>query len=789
MRNDDRLPMVEVRGQCPPAVPFQPAAIHVPAHLEADATAAQFITFGEVLRAFWRHKLLVGALVAACVAAGLAIAWTQVPVYQAKALIEVQGINENFLNRREIDPTVEGAADAFEPYVQTQMRLMQTDRMLGRAAGRLHLERLPEFQPKPGLLDRLRAKPGAGAAPEKGVSRQDLLAAMARRLTVRLSGDTRIIEVAFESYDPETAAAVANAVAEEYVAQNLEKRLSATQYTGKWLAGQLQELKGSLDQAEREMQQYVTSHDLLYTSEDAKDSVAEARLRQLQAALTTAQEARFQDQSRYELVSNAPVGNLSDAIDSEAIRADQSKLNDLRQKYAEARALYKPEHYKVQQIQVQIDEVQRALERERSQVLNRLHSQYEASLRREKLIWNDLKSQTGVVRTQSAHSAEYNTLRRSVDTYRKLYDSTLEKVKETELSSAIRANNVQIAESAVAPSTPVRPSKPMYAAVGMFAGMLLGVVSALHRDRRARLARMPGEMSARLGVPEFGPIPSAAIDLPYSLKTAAGRSPRTCSYRPRSYRTSVSAPPEEPGILRNWLELVTWRQPESALAESYRETLASLMHSGAGGAPQVVVFTSACAADGKTTTVTNIGIALAESGRQVLLIDADRRRPHLHEVFKRSNDWGFSDFLLEATPVRLLDLASVAVPTDIPRLHILPGGSDRSCVPNLVDNYRAAELLAAARRQFDTILIDTPPMLALSDARGLGRMADGVALVMRAERTPEHIVRAATERLRQDGTRVLGTILNNWKPSRAFGSASYERAAYGFKHASGSGRE
>jgi succinoglycan biosynthesis transport protein ExoP len=166
------------------------------------------------------------------------------------------------------------------------------------------------------------------------------------------------------------------------------------------------------------------------------------------------------------------VENLSDAVDNETIHSYQAKLTDLREKYAESRAVYTEEHYKVRQIQGQIDEVQGALERERRALLSRLRGGFESAQRREKLIQSDLRAQTDLVRVQSAKTVEYNTLKRSVEMYRKLYDSTLQKVKETELASAIRANNVQIAENAPQPSSPVRPSKPMYLAVGMFAGLL-----------------------------------------------------------------------------------------------------------------------------------------------------------------------------------------------------------------------------------------------------------------------------------------------------------------------------
>ncbi|MGP8246995.1 MAG: GumC family protein [Bryobacteraceae bacterium] len=740
-----------------------------------------FLTFGEVFGALWGAKGRVTVLAAAGAAIALAVAFSQPPVYQAKALIEVQGINENFLNHRDIDATVEAGSIEIEPYLQTQIKIIETDTLLGAVADRLHLEQTAEFQPRPGLADRVRTalhlKPMApGADP-----RETTIAAMEKNLTVRLSGETHIIEVAFESHSPKTAAAVANAIAQEYITRNLDKRLSATEHTGAWLAGQLTELKGNLDQAQGDLERYVVSHDLLYTGDEQKDSVAEARLRQLQSALTSAQEARITEQSHYELVAKTPVDKLSDAVDSDTMRAYQAKLTELREKYAEMRAVYTAEHYKVKQIQGQINEVSNAIERERKALLSRLKGQYTAAVRRENLIQGDLDSQASVVRSQSAGEVEYDTLKRSVETYRKLYDSTLERVKETELAAAIRANNVQIAENAAPPMAPVRPSKPMYGAVGMFAGLVAGLVMAMGRERHHRQLRAPGEIGARLGLHELGSIPSAAIDLPYSVKEGKGIRARI-----RAYRRIEPAAGAESEFLRDWLETVTWRQRESALAESYRGVLASLMHSGVE-APRVVAVTSAMEGEGKTTTATNLGIALAESGRRVLLIDADRRRPHLDRVFRVSNQWGLSDYLLETTPTGLLDISKLVSATDVPNLFVLPAGTDRSCVPNLVNNARAADLLAALGKCYDAIVIDTPPMLALSDARGIGRMADGVVLVVRAERTPEQLLLAMAEKLEQDGTPVLGAVLNNWKPARASQASDYQRAEYSYR-ASGSYR-
>ena len=715
-----------------------------------------------------RRKWLLIGLVCVGAVAGLAVAYSQRPVYQAKALIEVQGENENFLNRRELDPNASEGGIMLEPYIQTQVKLLQTDRLLGRVADKLNLDTLAEFHPKPGLLAKLKAKVSGGA---KGAanSRQALLETMRRNLTVRLSGETHIVEVAYESTDPGTASSVANTLAQEYVALNLEKRLSATEYTGKWLSGQLLELKKSLDGSEAELQAYVKSHGILASPDPTKTNIEDAKLRQLEAAYQTAREARIGDQARYEMAAGAPLERLQDAVDNDTVRAYQTKLTDLKQKLAEARAVYTPAHYKVREIQAQVDEVQQALERERQALVSRLKNQFDASTKREQLLDSDLNHAMGQVTQETADAVKYERLKREVDTYSKLYDGTLEKVKETDLASAVRANNVQVAETSMPPSAPVRPSKPLYGALGTIGGMLFGAILALHRDRSNRLVNGPGECVSRLGIPEFGPIPCASVELPYSVKTPSLA--RTSSY------ASGEAVPEDDGILRNWLDVVTWRHRGSQMAESYRNTLTSLMHSAGENPPRVIAFTSACAGEGKTTVVTNLGIALAESGRRVLLIDADRRRPRLHEVFRCSNERGLSEYLTEPW-ARTCDIRELAQRTEIPGLRVIPAGQDRSCSPNLVQNRRMADLLAAARREYDTVLIDTPPLLALSDGRGVGRMADGVALVVRSQRTPEHILFTVTERLRQDGIRVLGTILNSWKPGGRFGRAYSESAKY-----------
>ena len=170
--------------------------------------------------------------------------------------------------------------------------------------------------------------------------------------------------------------------------------------------------------------------------------------------------------------------------------------------------------------------------------------------------------------------------------------------------------------------------------------------------------------------------------------------------------------------------------------------------------------------DGKSTVVSNLGIALAEIGRKVLVIDADLRRPRQHKIFDVPNDAGLSN-LLKSQEQQPDAWARLVQDTRIPGLWVLPSGPATQAAANLLYSPRLTELLSKAKREYDMVLIDTPPMLQMTDARVLGRMVDAVIMVARAEQTTRDALVAATKRFGEDRIRVLGTILNDWNPKRS----------------------
>jgi capsular exopolysaccharide synthesis family protein len=213
------------------------------------------------------------------------------------------------------------------------------------------------------------------------------------------------------------------------------------------------------------------------------------------------------------------------------------------------------------------------------------------------------------------------------------------------------------------------------------------------------------------------------------------------------------------------VELITHQRKHSIAAESFRVVLTAILFSGENGSrPRVLVLTSASPSEGKTTVTSNLAIALAEINRKTLLIDADMRKPRLHEIFQVPNDRGLSTVLQERTLTEE-SLQGVVFETAIPNLYVLPTGP--SAASGLLYSPVLPELLKRFKKEFDMVLIDTPPMLQMPDARVVGRQADAVVMVVRAGQTTRDAAIAARERLAEDGTRMLGTILNDWNPKQS----------------------
>jgi capsular exopolysaccharide synthesis family protein len=429
----------------------------------------------------------------------------------------------------------------------------------------------------------------------------------------------------------------------------------------------------------------------------------------------------------------------------------------------------------VKRVKAQIDEIEKTIRAERTHVLHRIRNEHESAVLRERLLEADYTAQSGLVTAQAGKSVEYRILEREAATNRALYDNLLQKVKEAGVAAAMAASNVRVIDPATTPSRPIRPNHVLNGGLGLASGALLGLLLIFIRERSDRTLRQPGDAALFLGLPELGVIPDG--DGERKERHRAGRFPERGEILQIAGAASSADPDRAPH--GDNVELATWQRRPSLIAECFRATLTSILFAGgADNRPRVLVVTSASPGEGKTTVASNLAIALAEINRRVLLIDADMRKPRLHKVFGVSNLSGLSNLLRERNPLNGTPLAGVAQATGIPNLFVLSSGPGAVSIPNLLHSERMAELLEKARGEFDTILIDSPPMLPIADARILARSADAVVLVLQAGRTSRDSARAVVNRFSEDGSVILGAVLNSWTPSgREYGDY-YEYTAY-----------
>ncbi len=347
----------------------------------------------------------------------------------------------------------------------------------------------------------------------------------------------------------------------------------------------------------------------------------------------------------------------------------------------------------------------------------------------------------------------------------------------------MRASNILVVDTAKPPLLPYRPNYPLNTALGLLTGVFFGTGLCILRERFNRRIVAPGFAPAYLRVPELGAIPMA-MEPAFRLR--------------KLFHTRNKSPGAIPGLTGNGASgngslkasLVAAPSEQTVMAEAFRATLTSILLpsldrillSTLEGLPgRVIVLTSPGPGAGKTTVTSNLGIAMAEIGRRVLLVDADLRRPNLHRIFRLSNSWGLCDLLRANDLVENHGIFQMARHSDVPGLDVLTSGDARGNPVHLLYSPRLPRLLGKAVREYDLVLIDAPPAIQVADARVLGRLADGVILVIHAGRTTREGAVFCCQRFADDGAHVLGTILNSWDLKRAVYGADYGYGAQGRK--------
>ncbi len=697
----------------------------------------------EYWRILTKRKGTLLLIAVASLLAGFLFTKLQAPIYRARTLVEIESINDDFLHVRDVNSAgSDVSTQSPESNVRTQIAVLQSRPVIERTLQKHNLwsRMIADTRKRHGLIER-----SAKASVPETIARAEVVNLTSKRLRIRSQPNTRVLEITFDSKDPQIAADFVNSLSSAFTEVTFENRLKFTQDTSAWLTRHIQDVKGQVQKAEGELQKYAHASDLTFTSEAEADTTVQARMREMQLELSRAEEDRILKQSRYELAQQAPSDSLPEVLDSSTLRDYHVQLTQLRQQLADLSSRFTPDYPKVVSTQAQIKTVQSALDRERANTLARTKNEYESASRRENLLKIQYRDLTALMSIQADKLSHYQLLKQEVATSHKLYDVLTQRVKEADLDSAMRTSNIHVIEAAQSPVRPYQPVASLDMAFGLVSGLGLGCLVLIQRARSNTRIQEPGDTPFELNVPELGIIPVGRVESPSKLRLLLRKGGSHDEGKP---------------------ELSTLENASSALAESFRLTLTSiLLCSSPDARPSVLALSSAQAGEGKTTVVTNLAIAMSRMNRRVLLIDGDLRKRRLHRIFKTDNNNGLKEALLAASKpghtLASIHAQAVEIP-HISNLFLLPSGKGEAG-EMLFFTAQLRSFLQQLKAEFDMILIDTPPLLQVADARLICHEADACILVV-AQHTPREMALLARQKLADDGSRLLGTILNKYDP-------------------------
>lgn len=622
--------------------------------------------------------------------------------------------------------------------LETQIHIVQSDTIANTVVKQLGLQRNREFAGKHAVQS---AKEFENLDLEE---RAWLNKEFHKSLNVQLIPKTQIVEVHFRSKDPQLAAQVANAVAATYIEHNFQTKYKATLQTSDWLTKQLDDLKKHAESAQESLTSYQKKTGILGT--DETHNIILDKLEELNKELSAAEGDRILKEAKYRIAMTEDPELIANIAPESVLGALYKERAEVRSEYAQLAAKYGASYPRVVQLQSQLNELDTGIKEEIQKVGETVHAEYQAAQKSEQMLQASFDRQKGEAYKLNEDAIQYAILRRDVESSRDLYDGLLKKLKEAGITAGLKSSNINIVDQASVPVEAVEPNIPLNLALGLMGGLLGGMALAFIVENVDNSIRTPQDIETYCSLPSLGVIPSAALNGKNGHKSL----PSTGQ--------------------RQFILPVTMQQRNSGSAEAFRALRTSLLLSSPGAPPQVILVTSAMMQEGKSFTALNLAVVLAQTGQKVLLVDSDMRRPAVHKYLGLPMNRGLSACLAGTEQV---ETAVIAV-DEIPGLHVIPAGLMPPYPSEMLASDTMPQLMQRWRGEYRYIVIDTPPVLAVTDAVVCARIADVVVLIARSEQTGRQSLVRTRDVLRKVRANIAGVVVNDI----SFNSVEY-RQYYG----------
>jgi polysaccharide biosynthesis transport protein len=689
-------------------------------HLPAFEEPASNPRGDNTLSAYWyilvkRRWTIIGiALVLTAVVALWSFLIT--PVYEATARLEIE--SETPLLQSQASSDAYEKVDADDIFLQTQIQVLKSENLAWQTIKQLNL-----------ITD-------LGGGPDDRASAQDfdkrklqLIGAFNGRLTVEQVPKTRMLSVSFRDRDPRLAAQVATTLVNNYLEYNFREKDEAIRRSG-WMEKQLESLKAKVEESEEALVTYERQNQIVNSG--GKGNILEQMLADQSRDLTSAESDRIQKEAVYRQVM-ANQTQMASLVHDDLLEKLEEKAASLKQQYTETAAQYGPNFPNAKRLRLQINEERDQIQSERARIINRIGSDYNAAYNRERMVAAEVARQKNDVGRMNQLLVRDNTLRHEFETNQQLYESVLQSLKDATVSAALRSTDIQLVDAALPPIAPVRPKKVLNIAAALWAGLLIGAIVAFAQEALDSSVKTVEEAEALMLAPTLGIIPF-------------------------EFGPWLKSPALAGGAKTTQLGLNLARHPNSSLSEAFRALGTAV--SVPSRSLKTLLITSAQNGEGKTTTALNLAQALAQRRGPILLMDCDLRKGELAKAIDQKAHKGLTDVLSgeASTSDVLLGLR--------PSLWVLPAGHVPADPVSLLASQEMAALLEKVAARFEFVIIDSPPVLAVTDAAILSGLVDGVLLVTASGTTSRGGLVRARKILEASGAKILGTAMNKLDPRR-----------------------
>jgi succinoglycan biosynthesis transport protein ExoP len=765
----------------------------------AEEEGVQPVDWARWVRAIFKRKWLIAAIVAVGTAFSLFAAFRTRDAYQAFAVISVGKEDTAAIKVREGNLIVQNdeplttkmyllqSAPLVEEVI-VNMKLDQSEEILNprekslketlsiiseRAKKVIHRERnLPE--PAPNMPDSLSASAGRGAdepqyspteswrlAPFVEIFRRNLLVepvldARLKNYSADPVSDTRLLKVAYTHPDPALAAAICNQLAQSLINHNTENKSEKFKGASNWLERSTRELKARAERAEQSLANYTRAHNNI--APQGKGSLSADRLLRLQAEVTRSETDRIIKESLYEDVKNGRVDHVPAVYSDANLGELQKKLGDLMVQAAQLDVNYGPDNPQTMEVQQQIAAIRKQIESHRKSLEIKLKLDFDRAVRDEQAFKRGLEEAKNETAKENVDTFQFGILQQEVDTTKALYNNFLQKSSEANFQLAQQQNNLRVVEPARAPRKPTGPNRTLWTMIGFVFSLTFGVGLALMLEVLDRSIKSADGLSHRLQLPALAVIPTFSRKEARVLKGKFNRKLKLPAVAGANGGAAVNgdahgspgnALPSEPKLIS-----LGGRSPAH---EAYRMLRTSIMssESGAGIKAKTWLITSSQPAEGKTTTVINVAVSIAHLGRSVLIVDCDMRRPTIHKRLRVDQEPGLSTYLSGE-----VELENVIQKLDIPGLSLIPSGALPYNPGDMIGSQKMKEMVETLANLCDYIVFDSPPLL-LADPLILSTMVDSVILVVNGGKSNWEAMSLARQELSSVGANVFGVVLND----------------------------